>query len=169
MANPNEDSGAPLIIGFDWLLSCTTDFESTLEFVRDVLGIKVSKQGRAQTDMHFARYAWAALPSGQVLEVVEPVQAAEHLDGKQIVCLSVPDVLAARRELERRGAAFASEMLYDSEGLGWIYVRAPDGNIYQVYGPVADGDGDGAGSDGPAQPRSDSTVRNPQSTGSSDP
>lgn len=138
VANLNEASDAPLIIGFDWMLSCTTDFESTIAFVRNVLGMKVLKQGRAQTDVHFARYACAAFPSGQVLEVVEPVPTAEHVRGRQILCLRVRDVLEAKRELERRGAVFASDMLYDSEGLGWIYLRAPDGNVYQVYGSVAD-------------------------------
>jgi catechol 2,3-dioxygenase-like lactoylglutathione lyase family enzyme len=138
VADLSEDSGAPLIIGFDWMLSCTTDFESTLAFVRDVLGLEVFKQGTAQTDRQFARYACAALPSGDVLEVVEPVQAAEHVRGRQILCLKVRNIEEARRELGRRGAAFASDMVYDGEGVGWIYVRAPDGNIYQFYGPVAD-------------------------------
>ena len=143
------------------MLSCTTDFDSTLAFLRDVLGLKVFKQGTAQTGMQFARYACAALPSGDVLEVVEPAQNAEQVRGRQILCLTVRNVVEARRELERRGAVCASEMLYDGEGLGWVYVEAPDGNVYQVYGPVADEDS--VGSDGSAQVRSGSTLRHRQS------
>lgn len=149
MADRSQDPDPPLIVGFDWLLSCTTDFEATLAFVRDVLGLNVFKQGMAQTDTHFARYACAALPSGDVLEVVEPSPAGGQVRGKQILCLRVRNVAEARRELERRGAVFASEMFYDGEGLGWTYLRAPDGSIYQIYGPVADRDD--VGSDGPAQ------------------
>jgi catechol 2,3-dioxygenase-like lactoylglutathione lyase family enzyme len=147
------------------MLSCTTDFESTLAFVRDVLGMEIFQQGIARTDLQFARYACAAFPSGDVLEVVEPVQAAEHVRGRQVLCLTVRNIEEARRELERRGAVFASDMVYDGEGQGWIYVRAPDGNIYQVYGPVADEDG--VGSDGPAHLRSNSNVHNRQSAESS--
>jgi catechol 2,3-dioxygenase-like lactoylglutathione lyase family enzyme len=151
VAELSEDSGAPpLIVGFDWMLSCTTDFESTLAFVRDVLGMKVFKQGIAETDRQFARYACAALPSGDVLEVVEPVQPAVHVRGKQILCLAVRDFLEARRELERRGAVFASDIFHKA-GVGWIYVRAPGGNIYQIYGPFAGEDR--AGSSGPAHPQ----------------
>lgn len=139
--DPSEDPDRPLITGFDWMLSCTTDFESTLAFVRDVFGLAIFKQGIAQTDTQFARYAVAVFPSGAVLEVVEPVQAVKHLHGRQILCLTVRNVVDARRELERRGAVFASDIFHDGEGLGWTYVLAPDGNVYQVYGPVTDEDG----------------------------
>jgi hypothetical protein len=86
-----------------------------------------------------------------VIEVVEPAQAAEQVRGRQILCLTVRDIVEARRELERRGAVFASEMLYDGEGLGWVYVQAPDGNVYQIYGPVPDDAG--VAPDSPAQVR----------------
>ena len=131
-----EPREQPLVTGFDWMLSCTTDFESTVGFVRDVLGLEIVKQGIARTDTQFARYACAATASGAVLEVVEPGPGAQHLRGRQILCLTVGDVVAARRELERRGAVLASDLFRDGEGLGWFYVGAPDGNIYQVYGPV---------------------------------
>jgi Glyoxalase/Bleomycin resistance protein/Dioxygenase superfamily len=136
-----EDPDAPLVTGTDWTLSCTTEYESTLAFIQDVLGLTVFKQGIAQTDTQFARYACAAFPSGAVLEVVEPVQSAEHLRGRQVLCMAVRDIEQARRELDRRGAVFASDTFYDGEGLGWAYVRAPDGNIYQVYGPAGNEDG----------------------------
>jgi hypothetical protein len=150
VADPSEDSDAPLIIGFDWMLSCTTDFENTLEFMRDVLGVTFFKEGNAQTDLQFARYACAAFPSGDVLEVVEPAHAAEQVRARQILCLKVRNIVEAKRELERRGAVFAGDLIYDGEGLGWIYVRAPDGNVYQIYGPVPDEQG--ARSDGAAAP-----------------
>jgi len=127
---------ARLVTGFDWLLSCTTEFEATIAFVRDVLGLTIARQGTARTDTHFSRYACATLPSGDTLEIVEPSQSAGPLYGKQILCLQVPDLLQARAEMNSRGAVFVSELFDDGTGVGWIYVQAPAGNIYQIYGPV---------------------------------
>lgn len=118
------------------MLSCTTEFDATIAFCRDVLGLEFTQQGVARTDAHFSRYAYTRLPDGQTLEIVEPSQTAPQLTGKQVLCLRVPDILAAIRELERRGATFASDLFDNREGLGWIYVRAPGDNVYQVYGPI---------------------------------
>ncbi|MGN6792050.1 MAG: VOC family protein [Streptosporangiaceae bacterium] len=127
---------AKLVTGFDWMLSCTTEFEATIAFVRDVLGLAIDRQGIAQTDTHFSRYACARLPNGGTLEIVEPSPTAGQLSGKQILCLTVPDLSEARAELERRGAVVVSDMFQEGADLGWIYVQAPGGNIYQIYGPV---------------------------------
>jgi hypothetical protein len=124
------------ITGFDWMLSCTTEFEPTVAFAREVLGLPITEQGVAQVDTRFSRYARAALPNGSTLEIVEPAQSAEPLRGRQILCLTVRNILEAKQELERRGAVFASEMIDDGQGLGWIYLQAPGGNVYQVYGPI---------------------------------
>jgi catechol 2,3-dioxygenase-like lactoylglutathione lyase family enzyme len=123
-----------LITGFDWMLSCTTQFEPTVEFVRDVLGLEIVASGPARIDTHFSRYACAALPSGDTLEVVEPTPSAGTMRGKQILCLIVHDAIQAKIELQRRGVMFASSVFNNGEGLGWFYIRAPDGNLYQVYG-----------------------------------
>jgi catechol 2,3-dioxygenase-like lactoylglutathione lyase family enzyme len=125
-----------VITGFDWMLSCTADFDETVGFVRDILGLHIARQGTAQTDTQFARYACAPLPGGGTLEIVEPAESAQAVRGRQILCLTVGDIVAAVRELERRGAVFASGLIDDGEGLGWIYVQAPGGNVYQVYGPL---------------------------------
>lgn len=123
-----------LITGFDWMLSCTTQFEPTVAFVRDILGLEIVARGPARIDTHFSRFAYATLPDGGTLEVVEPANSAGHLRGKQILCLTVHDVAQAKQELERRGAVLASGVFDNGVGLGWFYVRAPDGNLYQVYG-----------------------------------
>jgi catechol 2,3-dioxygenase-like lactoylglutathione lyase family enzyme len=119
------------------MLSCTTEFEATVAFVRDVLGLAIGREGIAQTDTHFSRYACANLPGGGTLEIVEPSPSAGQLHSKQILCLTVPDLLEARAEMEQRGAEFASGIFHEGD-LGWIYVQAPGGNIYQIYGPVSD-------------------------------
>jgi catechol 2,3-dioxygenase-like lactoylglutathione lyase family enzyme len=100
---------ARIVTGFDWLISSTTEFEATIAFVQDVLGLTIAKQGPAQTDTHFSRYACVTLPSGGTLEIAEPAQSAGPLH---------------------------RDMFDDGTGVGWIYLQAPGGIIYQIYGPV---------------------------------
>jgi catechol 2,3-dioxygenase-like lactoylglutathione lyase family enzyme len=154
VAGTSRKPGADLIEGFDWMLSCTTEFDSTIAFCRDVLGLEFSRQGVARTDTHFSRYACAVLPDGGTLEVVEPNPRAPGLAGKQVLCLRVRDLLAAMEELQRRRATFASSLFDNGDGLGWIYVQAPGDNVYQIYGPIA-----GAGEGNSAQVRPAYTVR----------
>jgi catechol 2,3-dioxygenase-like lactoylglutathione lyase family enzyme/mannose-6-phosphate isomerase-like protein (cupin superfamily) len=132
----SHEAEAPLVEGFDWMLSCTTEFDSTVAFYRDVLGLQFTKEGTATTDTHFSRYACAVVPEGGTLEVVEPSPASPDLQGKQVLCLRVRDIRAAMAELARRGAIFTSGLFNDGEGLGWVYVQAPGGNVYQIYGPI---------------------------------
>ena len=136
MPKQRMEPDAPVVTGFDWMLSCTTEYEATMAFVQDILDLPIARQGIAQTDTHFSRYACATLPSGSTLEIVEPSPSAGQLSGRQILCLTVPDLLRARAQLERRGAVFASDVFTESADLGWMYVQAPGGNIYQIYGPA---------------------------------
>jgi len=124
------------------MLSCTAEFDATVTFYRDVLGLAVAEPDVATVDTHFSRYACAVLPTGGTLEVVEPAPAAGRLHGQQILCFKVDDLLATRDELERRGATFASDVFDNGAGLGWTYVQAPGANIYQVYGPLRTSDKD---------------------------
>jgi len=128
-----------LVVGLDWLLTCTTEFDATVEFYRDVLGLDLTAQGVATVDTHFSRYAYARLPDGSTLEIVEPTDAAAHLRGRHIPCLKVEDILQARDEFTRRGAAVISRLFEDGAGLGWLYVQAPGGSIYQIYGHLTSG------------------------------
>lgn len=131
-----EAHESTFIRDFDWLLSCTAEFDATVSFLRDVLGLEIVEQGVPRIDINFTRYACAALPSGKMLEVVEPTRSAAHLSGRQILCLKVHDIHDAIQELQQRGANFASDVIDDGDGTGWIYVHAPGGNVFQVYGPT---------------------------------
>jgi catechol 2,3-dioxygenase-like lactoylglutathione lyase family enzyme len=131
------DNDGP-IHDFDWLLSCTTDFDMGVAFVRDVLGMEITAQGDARVDKHFSRYACARLADGRTLEIVEPSEAGRHLRGKQILCFKTHDAVQARLTLEQRGAQVISAMIHDGQGTGWFYVQGPDGNVYQIYGPAVE-------------------------------
>jgi hypothetical protein len=64
------------------------------------------------------------------LEIVE----SARLKGP-VVSLTVDDVARARTEMQARQFDVITPMLSDGQGLGWTYVRSPDGTVYQIQGP----------------------------------
>ena len=104
------------------------------DFVRDILGLAPS----------FVNSGWAGfqLGSGErdLLEIYGSTFADQrlfpaHVDGP-IVAFAIDDLLAARAELEAAGTEIIGEVVWASqedprlEGWGWLFFRAPDGNVY---------------------------------------
>ena len=52
-----------------------------------------------------------------------------------VISITVDDLAATRRELEGRGVEFLTPIFDTRQGHGWTYLRAPDGNVYQIQGP----------------------------------
>jgi len=120
--------------GVDWVLSCTPNFERSVSFFRDVIGLSLAEEGVAVTDTQFIRYTQFRLPNGGVLEFVEPDERVRQLYTAPIVSLCVDDLAQARQELESQGVEFVAPIFNTHEGSGWTYFRAPDGHIYQLRG-----------------------------------
>jgi len=124
--------------GVNWVITCTPEFERTVAFFRDVMGLSVAEEGIPVTDLQFTRYALIRLPRGGVLEIVEPGEAVRELYTAPIVSYAVDDVVEARRELEDKGVEFVAPIFRAREGVGWTYFRAPDGHVYQLSGAYID-------------------------------
>jgi catechol 2,3-dioxygenase-like lactoylglutathione lyase family enzyme len=120
--------------GISWIISCTSNFDQTVAFFRNVMGLAVTAEGVPVTDTQFTRYAQIKMPNGVVLEIVEPDQRVRQLYAAPIVSLTVDDVAQARRELEDLKVEFVAPIFSTKEGWGWTYFRAPDGNVYQIQG-----------------------------------
>jgi hypothetical protein len=123
-----------IIEGINWVITCTANFEQTVAFFRDIMGLVITAEGIPVTDTQFTRYAQLAMPMGGVLEIVEPTADVRQVYTAPIVSFTVDDMLQARRELEDRQIAFVAPIFRTQDGWGWIYFRAPDGNIYQLQG-----------------------------------
>jgi catechol 2,3-dioxygenase-like lactoylglutathione lyase family enzyme len=123
------------ITGIDWILAPTRNFQQSVTFFRDVMGMTVTDDGIPVTDTQFCRYAQFKMPNGVVLEIVEPNETLARLYHSPIVSITVDDVAQARRELESRQIEFLTPILDTRQGSGWTYFRAPDGNVYQLQGP----------------------------------
>ena len=122
--------------GIEWIITCTTNFDETVAFFRDVMGLAVTEEGVPVTDTQFTRYGQITMPNGVVLEIVEPGEAARQLYKAPVVSITVDDLAQARRELEGRRIEFLTPIFDTRKGFGWTYFRAPDGNVYQLQGPL---------------------------------
>jgi catechol 2,3-dioxygenase-like lactoylglutathione lyase family enzyme len=125
--------------GINWVFSGTPEFERTVEFFRDVMGLRVAEEGIPVTDTQFTRYALIALPQGGTLEILEPKEPMRELYSALMLSVTVDDVIQARRELEDKGVEFVSPLFRAPDGVGWTYFRAPDGHVYQLAGPYHEG------------------------------
>ena len=121
--------------GIRWILTCTTNFDETVAFFRDVMGLAITEEGIPVTDTQFSHYALVKMPNGVVLEIVKPGETFRDLYKAPIVSITVDDVAQARREMENRQVDFATPIFDTKQGWGWTYFRAPDGNVYQIQGP----------------------------------
>jgi predicted enzyme related to lactoylglutathione lyase len=121
--------------GVKWIGTSTTNFDETVAFFSNVMGLSVTESGVPVIDTQFTRYAQITMPNGVVLEVLEPGAAVRQLYKAPIVSITVDDLAQARREIEERKIEFLTPIFDTKTGWGWTYFRAPDGNIYQIQGP----------------------------------
>ena len=121
--------------GIRWIGAATTNFDETVAFFRDVMGLAVTEEGVPVTDTQFTRYAQIKMPNEVVLEIVKPSETVRQLYKAPIVSITVDDVAQTRREMEDKHIKFVTPIFDTKEGWGWTYFRAPDGNVYQIQGP----------------------------------
>ena len=124
------------IVGYSWMGVYADDFEATIDFFADKLGLPLEWR---QEDTDFAGFR---LPSGQLLEVFGPRWAESHgrYDGASpsispILGFEVEDVEAAREELAGRGVEFVTEALEFEGGASSAKFLGPDGQVYEVWRP----------------------------------
>jgi catechol 2,3-dioxygenase-like lactoylglutathione lyase family enzyme len=118
------------ITGVDFITVPTRDFDKASEFYGDVLGLERSKR-------------WGQMPAGE-FETGNLTIALMQSDAFGIefephghpIALHVPDVAAARAELEGKGVAFAADTI-DSGVCHMAHFRDPDGNVLMLHNRYA--------------------------------
>lgn len=129
----------------------TESFEAMSVFVRDVLGLHAG-----HTDDGWAVFQ---LESGDrdLVEVYRPGRYDERLLPADAtgptVAFAVEDLLAARAELVAADIEIVADIVWAAEafddprldGWGWLFFRAPDGNVYALQQDHAPSDSTGRG------------------------
>ena len=115
------------VSGFTWAGVPTKDFQATVRFFKEVMGLPLGFQDDD------AGYAVFKPPSGQLFAVVGPNY--EHSDRHEFpaVGFEVSDVREARRELEAAGIEFISGFNEGEDGAVWTHFLGPDGYLYGLW------------------------------------
>jgi catechol 2,3-dioxygenase-like lactoylglutathione lyase family enzyme len=118
----------------DFVSFLTQDIERAKHFYNEILGLEIETEG--EHDMEFR--------AGQVtLDIFDPSSIGQPFAPSPAgLSLRVPDVAAARAELESKGVEFDGETL-DTGVCHTASFKDPDGNalmLHRRYAPVSDGD-----------------------------
>jgi catechol 2,3-dioxygenase-like lactoylglutathione lyase family enzyme len=112
--------------GMSWLGTRTDRFEDMVAFAVGVLGM--------EAPLRAPGLAVFALPDGATFEIFAPKHpGGGHPPSGAVGGFEVADVEAGREELIAAGCEVGE--LQHGERVRWTYFRAPDGNMYEIYGP----------------------------------
>ena len=110
------------VSGFSWVGLSTDDFDRSLRFFRDVMGLDVWVEGDRQ--------AILKTTSGQQLEIFGSGNRDELMQAP-VVGFEVDDLDAATEQLRAAGVELIGET-GSWNGYAWQYFRSPDGHIFEI-------------------------------------
>ncbi len=110
-----------------WVGVRVNNFEDTLRFYRDMMGLPLQ---HLNADNSVAMFV---LPSGQYIEIFDADQITMPFEHLSFSLLVEGDLHEAKRELQAKGVTFISE-IEESGDDQWAYFRAPDGSIVELGG-----------------------------------
>ena len=119
----------------DFVSFLTQDMDRARHFYTEILGLAVEGEDENGNDME--------LTAGQVtLDIFTPTSIGQQFAPSPAgMALRVPDVAAARAELEARGVEFDGETV-DTGVCHMAFFKDPDGNalmLHRRYAPFDDG------------------------------
>ena len=110
--------------GLSWVGVGTDDFERTLAFFTDVLGLRTAvADAKGVALLHAGE--------GQVVEIFGPGTRGRTLTSPPVIAFEVDDVQAAKAELLAKGVELIGD-IGAWNGFEWLYFRGPDGHVFSV-------------------------------------
>ena len=109
--------------GFAWAGLATDDFERSLAFFTEVLGLPVETQGD--------EIAILRVGPRQQLEIFGKDGPGKSLNATPTIGFEVEDFEAARAELQTTGVELVGEV-GRWNGFEWQYFRSPDGHLFEI-------------------------------------
>jgi catechol 2,3-dioxygenase-like lactoylglutathione lyase family enzyme len=108
----------------DFVSVLTQDIARAKDFYAGTLGLPIETEGK--NDLEFTL--------GQVtLDVFNPTSIGQHFAPSPAgIAIRVPDVAAARAELEEKGVAFDGEIV-DTGVCHFAFFKDPDGNALMLH------------------------------------
>ena len=122
--------------GVEWILVPSTHFDETIGFFENTLALSVLQRGTPVHDLRFKQYAQYQVRNGVVLEVVEPIPTEQQWFSGPVISITVKDLLASRKQLEKAGLSLLSDIVDGEDGSGWFYFEVPGSTTFQLQGPL---------------------------------
>lgn len=121
--------------GIAWVGTRTSQYAAMVRLFGEGLGLRMAYE---QPD-----FAVFELPNGDNVEVFGPSDTERtYFDSGPVVGFRVGDVERARAELEATGMVeLLGPLRRWPDGIASQHFRAPDGNVYEVLGPVIQANG----------------------------
>ena len=110
--------------GLRWVGVGTDNYEETLRFFTEVMGLAVAVTGDRQAILRVGE-------DGDQLEIFGKDGPGKTLNSPPTVAFEVDDVEAARAELVAAGVETIGE-IGRWNGFEWLYFRSPDGHVFEV-------------------------------------
>jgi catechol 2,3-dioxygenase-like lactoylglutathione lyase family enzyme len=118
-----------MVRGLGWMGVRTSAADAMVAMYRDALGLEVVHEGAGST--------WFRTGDGSQIHVYGPTDDDHDFFGSgPVVGLSVERFEPARAALEAAGIEFVYPEPQRAGGIAWQHFRAPDGNVYEIIGPV---------------------------------
>jgi lactoylglutathione lyase len=108
---------------FSWVGVSTNNFDDSIRFFRDLLGLEVWVQSEQQAILKTA--------TGQQLEIFGGNSREQELAASPVVAFEVDNIDAARQELRAAGIELIGD-IGRWNGFAWQYFRSPDGHIFEI-------------------------------------
>lgn len=108
-----------------WVGIRAKDFEESVRFFRDVLGMPINELDEEK------EFAWFRLETGQSFEIFGADDPKRQFMTAPVLGFKTDDVYEARKRMEGSDVEFITD-IREARGSRWFYFRAPDGNIYEM-------------------------------------
>ncbi len=118
-------------------------FEQTFRFYREVVGLPTTYPPDAagpyaEFELGGEKYLGLFDRSLMLEAVGRPAGSERSADDHAMLCVSVEDVDAEARRLEGLGVELAAPPAdHELWGMRTVYVRDPEGNLVEFYGPLS--------------------------------
>ncbi|MDQ3077753.1 MAG: VOC family protein [Pseudomonadota bacterium] len=109
--------------GFSWVGVGTDDFERSLAFFTEALGLTVDTLADRQAILRVA--------DGQQLEIFGREGRGKSLNMPPTIAFEVDDIEQAKAALVAGGAELIGDV-GEWNGHTWLYFRSPDGHLFEV-------------------------------------
>lgn len=120
------------VLDYRWIGMLVHDYEATCDFLENALDLE-----REWTD-EIKEITMFRFPSGREIEIYGPSNRTrkakyQHFNGP-VIGIEVDDIVAARDELEDKGARFVSDIDGSDDGsVKWAYFWGLDGQFYSLH------------------------------------